>query len=154
MTESQNAQRGGVRELSVPECWARLRQSVVGRVAVVRDGRPEIFPVNFVVDHGTVVLRTGSGTLFQSLDAAPAAFEVDGYAVGAATAWSVVVKGKAREVVEIQESLDAMRLPLFPWQAGLKPHFVRIEPAELTGREFEVAGGRRSDPPAPSASPE
>jgi nitroimidazol reductase NimA-like FMN-containing flavoprotein (pyridoxamine 5'-phosphate oxidase superfamily) len=154
MSESQNAQQSAVRELSVPDCWARLRQSVVGRVAVVRDGLPEIFPVNYVVDHGTVVVRTGSGTLFASLDGSAAAFEIDGYEVEGGRAWSVVVKGKAKEVVEIEDLLAAMRLPLFPWQGGLKPHFVRIEPTVVTGREFEVVGGQRVDVPASTASVE
>ena len=57
--------------LSVADCWAHLRSGVVGRVAVVHDGRPDIFPVNFVVDHGSVVFRTGSGSLFRSADRQP-----------------------------------------------------------------------------------
>jgi nitroimidazol reductase NimA-like FMN-containing flavoprotein (pyridoxamine 5'-phosphate oxidase superfamily) len=129
-----------------------LRESVVGRVAVVRDGLPEIFPVNFVVDHGTLVLRVGSGVLFQSLDGAHAAFEVDGYDVRGATAWSVVVKGRAREVRGIDETLEALDLPLFPWQPGIKPHFIRIEPSEVTGREFEVVGGRHASPHTAAAA--
>lgn len=35
--------------LSVADCWAHLRSGVVGRVAVVHDGRPDIFPVNVVL---------------------------------------------------------------------------------------------------------
>ena len=35
--------------------------------------------------------------------------------------WSVVVKGTAREISELDESLGVMILPLFPWQAGPKP---------------------------------
>ena len=36
-----------------------------------------------------------------------------------------------------------MILPLFPWQAGPKPRYVRIEPASVTGRRFVVSGGMR-----------
>jgi uncharacterized protein len=34
-----------------------------------------------------------------------------------------------------------MLLPLFPWQAGPKPRYVRIELAQVTGRRFVVSGG-------------
>jgi hypothetical protein len=36
-----------------------------------------------------------------------------------------------------------MALPLDPWQAGAKPHFLRITPGSLTGRRFHVRGGAR-----------
>lgn len=49
-------------ELSAAESWALLRRAVVGRLALTVDGRPEIFPVNHMVDHGTVVFRTAVGT--------------------------------------------------------------------------------------------
>ena len=39
-------------------CWMLLRSVEVARLAVSVDDRPDIFPVNFVVDHGTVVIRT------------------------------------------------------------------------------------------------
>src|SRR4051794_39359108 len=51
-----------VRRLTVDACWALLRAADIGRLAVVVGDRPEIFPVNFVVDHGTVVIRTAPGT--------------------------------------------------------------------------------------------
>src|SRR6476619_2758028 len=44
--------------LSVSESWSLVRSAPVGRLAVVVDGRPEIFPLNHVVDHGTLVFRT------------------------------------------------------------------------------------------------
>jgi nitroimidazol reductase NimA-like FMN-containing flavoprotein (pyridoxamine 5'-phosphate oxidase superfamily) len=83
-------------ELSVSQCWALLRDSVVGRVAVVRGDRPEVFPVNFVVDHGSVVFRTGSGTLFAASDGHPVAFAVAGNDTADAGAWSVVDHGLGR----------------------------------------------------------
>jgi nitroimidazol reductase NimA-like FMN-containing flavoprotein (pyridoxamine 5'-phosphate oxidase superfamily) len=135
-------------ELTVSQSWALLRGSVVARVAVIRGERPEIFPVNFVVDHGSVVFRTGSGTLFASTDAQPVALEVDGYDVADATAWSVVVHGTGREMVGVDATLDAMELPIFPWHDAPKPRFVRIEPMAVTGRRFTVSGGHRVPAPA------
>jgi hypothetical protein len=36
------------------------------------------------------------------------------------------------------ELFDAEDLPLFPWHAGNKHRFVRIEPTETTGRSFTI----------------
>src|SRR3712207_3413237 len=147
MDARETAVPSGTEELAVAQCWALLRTGVVGRVAVLHDGRPDIFPVNYAVDHGSVVFRTGSGTLFHAADRHPVAFEVDGYDVEAASAWSVVVRGEAREVYELEEALEALALPLLPWQPGPKPRFVRVRPDGVTGRRFEVVGGHRGAAP-------
>jgi len=47
---------------TVPECWTLLRSTPVGPLAKVVDGRPDIHPVNHLVDHGTVLFRTAEGT--------------------------------------------------------------------------------------------
>lgn len=130
--------------LTDAECWQLLRESAVGRLAVIVDRHPDIFPVNHVVDHGTIVFRSGTGTkVFASLHQ-PVAFESDGYDVEGSSAWSVVVHGIAGEIVETNESIRAMGLPLFPWQAGPKSRFVRIEPTSITGRRIHVSGGAGS----------
>lgn len=120
-------------------CWTLLRSANVGRLAVVIDDHPDIFPVNYVVDHGTVVFRTAGGTKLAAATASrPVAFEVDGFDPGAGQAWSIVVKGEAQESTTVLEVLDAMELPLFPWHGGPKPRFVRIVPGEVSGRRFQV----------------
>ena len=134
-------------ELSAAQCWTLLRSMPVGRVAVVHDRRPDIFPVNFEVDHGTLVFRTGSGTLFRSADGAFVAFEVDGYDTTDATAWSVVVRGVAHEVYELDDAIAALGLPLYPWHDGVKPRIMRVHPDSVSGRRFAVHGGHREAPP-------
>lgn len=47
-----------VEELSVDTCWALLRTTTVGRLAVWVDEHPDIFPLNYAVDHGTLVFRS------------------------------------------------------------------------------------------------
>ncbi|MEP6855940.1 MAG: pyridoxamine 5'-phosphate oxidase family protein [Pedococcus sp.] len=128
-------------EIPRHECWALLRDAVVGRLATAIDGQPEIFPVNHVVDHGTVVIRTAAGTKLESAAGHPVAFEVDGYDAEEGAAWSVVVKGPAREVSQMHEVLEVLALPLFPWHGSVKPHFLRVEADEVTGRRFSVPGG-------------
>ena len=134
----------GIEELSVQYCWALLRESVVARLAVTVAGGPDIFPVNPIVDHGTIVFRTTAGTKLAAARGKPVALEVDGYDAGTARAWSVVMKGRAVEVLEREEVLRALRLPLYPWQPGRKPRFVRVEPDTITGRRFVVDGGFRT----------
>jgi Pyridoxamine 5'-phosphate oxidase len=76
--------------------WALLRSQEAGRLAVSIGGRPDIFPINYVVDHGAVVVRAAEGTkLAGAIKGEAVAFEVDGYLPESGEAWSVVVKGHA-----------------------------------------------------------
>ena len=138
----------GVIELDESQCWTLLRSEEVGRLAVSIMNRPDIFPINYLVDHGTVVFRTAEGTkLAAAVLGTAVAFEVDGYDAPSGEAWSVIVKGRAAEIVRLPEVLEALDLPLFPWQSAPKPRFVRIEPDEITGRRFHVVE-RLDAPPA------
>ena len=85
--------------LETNTCWELLRDSDVGRLAVSIADHPDIFPINFIVDHGTVVFRTAEGTkLAGAVLGRAVAFEVDGYDPDAGDAWSIVIKGRAREI--------------------------------------------------------
>ena len=140
--------RTGMLELPVAECWRLFRTQEVGRLAVSIANFPDIFPINFVVDGETIVFRTGAGTkLAASVLGRGIAFEVDGYDPIAGEAWSVVLKGEAREIEHMIEYFDAEELPLFPWHASDKPDFVRLEPIEVTGRRFHVVERPALAPP-------
>ncbi|GGC84167.1 hypothetical protein GCM10011512_08730 [Tersicoccus solisilvae] len=118
-------------------CWEALRSAEVGRLAVVVEDHPEIFPVNFVVDHGTVVFRSAEGSKVDAaLSGRALAFEADGVSNG--QAWSVMVKGFAEWPHDVDDAVAAAALPLFPWQAGEKNRFVRVVPTEVSGRRFAV----------------
>lgn len=132
-----------LRETTPAESWALLREGIVGRLAVIYDGAPEIFPVNYAVDHGTVVIRTAGGTKHEAARKRRVAFEVDGYDLDAGEAWSVVLKGRAVEVHDVDEAIEVMSLPLLPWARGSKPHLLRVVPDSVTGRRFPVVGGAR-----------
>ena len=133
-------ERSTVDELSESACWALLRTTSVGRLAVWVEDHPDIFPVNYAVDHGTAVFRSGAGTkVSAALSDSPVALEADGYDEKTAEAWSVVVKGSAEEVSGGPELLDTIDLPLFPWQAGDKGRFIRITPTTISGRRFPIA---------------
>ncbi len=134
----------GMQELTEPQCWDLLRSEEVGRLAVSITNHPDIFPINYVVDHGSVVFRTAEGTkLAASVLGVAVAFEIDGYDADAGEAWSVVIKGEAVEIEQVLGRFDAADLPLFPWHASPKHRFVRIDPQSVTGRRFVVVEDRR-----------
>jgi hypothetical protein len=129
-----------VPNLSEDACWALLRTTSVGRLAVCVNNQPGIFPINFAVDHGTVVFRSAAGTkMSAALSQSPVALEADGFDADTAEAWSVVLTGQAEEITKGQDLFDTVDLPLFPWQAGDKGRFVRIVPTATSGRRFPVA---------------
>ncbi len=131
--------QAGVRVLAPNECWTLLRSAEVGRLAVAISNHPDIFPINFIVDHGSVVFRTAEGTkLAAAVLGAGVAFEVDGYEPATGDAWSVVIKGDAVEIESMYDLFDALDLPLFPWHAAPKHRFVRIVPTDVSGRRFHV----------------
>jgi len=127
-----------IEDLAPAECLRLLASVPVGRVGVTIDALPAVLPVNFVVSDGAVVFRTVPGT---KLDAATAgavvAFEADEYGPATPTgAWSVLVRGVAREL-NGEELSKARTLPLESWAwDGQADRFVRIEPTVLTGRRL------------------
>ena len=145
--------RAGIAILEPDKCWPLLREAEVGRLAVAAGDHPDIFPINFVVDHGTVVFRTAEGTkLAAAVLGCSVAFEIDGYEPASGEAWSVVLKGRATEIERMHDLFEALELPLFPWHAGPKHRFVRIVPDTITGRRFHVLE-RPSDAPTNRRSP-
>jgi len=136
-------------ELTKSECFELLAREQLGRVAVVDDRGPVVFPVNFVLDRHMVVLRTDEGTkLDAAIRGSRVAFEVDGIDTAAHTGWSVLVRGEAVEVTDPAELARLRKLLLDPWAPGAKAHYVRILPAALTGRRISAA-----PPAAGSARP-
>lgn len=131
----------GTEELDSATCLALLREVPFGRLAVIVNGRPDIFPVNHAVHHGSVVFRTASGSKLEGAVGQPVAYEADGVDESTDTAWSVVVSGTAHQIQQLHEVLEALELPVFPWQGGAKPTFVRIDPDSITGRRFPIQGG-------------
>jgi nitroimidazol reductase NimA-like FMN-containing flavoprotein (pyridoxamine 5'-phosphate oxidase superfamily) len=123
--------------LGPDECWDLLASTPVGRVGVLADSAPEIYPVNHVVDGRTVVFRTDPGTKLRSLLRSPlVCFEVDGADAEATTGWSVMVKGRAAQIVDPGEIRAVRRLPLRYWSIGEVAHWIRITPDQVTGRRI------------------
>jgi nitroimidazol reductase NimA-like FMN-containing flavoprotein (pyridoxamine 5'-phosphate oxidase superfamily) len=127
----------GFEYLGEDECWSLLAQGEVGRLAVAVDGKPDIFPVNYVVDDRQIVVRTTAGLkLAAAVLGSGVAFEVDGLDRDRHRGWSVVVVGRASEIEGVEPRLHAGDLSLRPWSGGDKPRFIRVFPERVTGRRL------------------
>jgi nitroimidazol reductase NimA-like FMN-containing flavoprotein (pyridoxamine 5'-phosphate oxidase superfamily) len=125
--------------IPVEECRHLLARTVLGRLGVIVDGRPEIYPVNHVFDaaHGCVAFPTNARTkLHAALDWPWVAFEVDGIEPGNRGGWSVLAVGRAEEILDTDEiqRLAAQRTVL--WAAGKSKRWLRIVPTKITGRRI------------------
>jgi nitroimidazol reductase NimA-like FMN-containing flavoprotein (pyridoxamine 5'-phosphate oxidase superfamily) len=136
--------RTKLQALSSIACHRHLQTESVGRVAVMVDDHPEIFPVNYAVDErGDIFFRTDSGTKLHAAATAPTiAFEIDGFDEERELGWSVLVVGQARWLGRPEDIAKVRSLPLKPWAAGEKANVVRLSPAKVTGRQ--IARRRRA----------
>jgi len=127
-----------VRALTDERCWELLAGQELGRLVTHVADVLDVFPVNYVVDEGTLVFRTAEGSkLFELTVNDEVLFEVDDHTD--ADAWSVVVRGHAHRLSTSAEVEAADRLPLHPWIPTLKYVYVRIVPTSLSGRAFDRA---------------
>lgn len=122
-----------------PKCWDLLSGARIGRLGVLVDSAPEIYPVNFVVDGQTIVFRTDGGSKLRGLRRSPSVcFEVDHFDDERPTGWSVMVRGRAAELLTAEEQRAVLSMPLRPWTLGSKQHWVRITPEEVSGRRIHT----------------
>jgi uncharacterized protein len=114
---------GMLDELSLGECLRFLAGNQIGRIAVVVDDFPVVFPVNYrfvdrIVDGPILVVRARPDQ-----------------AVGAG--WSVLVRGLVQHV----DAADLANLPFadpHPWAPG-RDEWLVITPIAITGRRL-IAG--------------
>ena len=130
--------RTNLEVLSSIACDRHLRTETVGRIAVMVDGHPEIFPVNYAVDgRADIFFRMDSGTKLNAAATAPTiAFEIDGFDEDRELGWSVLAVGQARWLGRPQDIAKVRDLPLKPWAAGEKANVVRLSPTKITGRQI------------------
>jgi nitroimidazol reductase NimA-like FMN-containing flavoprotein (pyridoxamine 5'-phosphate oxidase superfamily) len=128
-----------LQELSHDECFALLTTRQVGRLGVVAEHYPLIFPVNYALDHDVIVIRTGSGTKHSYAGHANITFEVDHIDELTHAGWSVLVKGSAEEVTPAHgdEVMDRTKAAApSPWAPGEHEHLLRIIPHYVSGRRL------------------
>lgn len=159
------------RILTRHECESLLARNSVGRIAFVRGNRLDIIPLHYVFADGVLCARTAHETRLEKTrenfyDSWPAAFEVD--EVDALFRWrSVVVHGNfhaavhgdaewRRNKADWKKAVQAFRT-LIPDAftardpTGFRDVVIRVDVAEVSGREARPAVRPRRVRPAPRA---
>jgi nitroimidazol reductase NimA-like FMN-containing flavoprotein (pyridoxamine 5'-phosphate oxidase superfamily) len=129
-------------DLAESECLELLKSHHFGRVAFVEGAGalPVIMPLNYLVQAETVVCRTNPHSrLGSALRGTPVSFEIDGIDQRQRTGWSVVVSGRAHEVVDPTELEELHQTPLLPWAPGDRSLYIRITPELVSGRRISLA---------------
>lgn len=147
--------------LNEDACADLLAAATLGRVGVIVDGRPEIFPVCPVYEPstGSIAFPTNVGTkLSAALHWPFVSFEIDGVDTDGRCGWSVLVTGHAEEVTSpvggpsprgaaVVAVALAPRGPLAPDRAGDddRPAHQRLRPL--------TPARRRADAPTVGPAP-
>lgn len=127
---------GPIAVLGDNEAWQLLGSVPLGRLVTTFGGQLEIFPVNFVVQNGTVLFRTAEGTkLFTTVMNDQVLFEADDHT--STEGWSVIVRGTAKVLTTAEDIREAEKAQLMPWVPTAKLRFVRITATELSARRFQ-----------------
>jgi nitroimidazol reductase NimA-like FMN-containing flavoprotein (pyridoxamine 5'-phosphate oxidase superfamily) len=128
-------------ELRPDDCADLLAWSMLGRLGVIVDGQPEIFPVNYVYepDTGSVAFATSPGTkLYLALNSPAVAFEVDDVDPDGEGGWSVLIVGRAEVITDSEHVVRLARERCARWGTGESLTWVRIVPSKLTGRRIDA----------------
>jgi nitroimidazol reductase NimA-like FMN-containing flavoprotein (pyridoxamine 5'-phosphate oxidase superfamily) len=126
--------------MELDECLHLLGVHHLGRLAVVIDDQPLVFPVNYALAGRRIVFRTDPGTKLYAAAGNKVAFEIDGADPLYHDGWSVLVVGRAHEERDPLRLHEFAALPLRPWSAGPKAHWVCIANGAITGRRLTHAG--------------
>jgi uncharacterized protein len=126
---------GHLSEMDGSECLELLAGHEVGRVAYCDDLGPVVLPVNYTLDHDTVLLQVSPhSVLGRRLRGARASFEIDDFDDYNQSGWSVLVRGEASYVDAADLPDDAGRP--HSWVEGQRTLHVRIVPGLISGRRL------------------
>ncbi len=135
---THNLDRYGLEVLNSDECLSLLETRSVGRIAVFGFANPMIVPINYAVDHHTIVFRTGPGTkLWESATQdSRVAFEVDELDENEMEAWSVSLTGRAERITDQGVIARLEGLGLRNWVKGAEAFWFRVTPSIIEGRRL------------------
>jgi uncharacterized protein len=134
-------QRRQLDEIDEQECFELLERQDLGRLAIVRDGRPEIFPVNYAISDRIIAIRTQPGVKLTYASLAYVAFEVEEIDPDTREGWVVEVRGYAEDITDAANTWaeKARNSVGRPWVMGPHEHYISITHAQVSGRRLRRA---------------
>jgi hypothetical protein len=137
-TAPETAASAGVEEIGTAACWKLVEANSLGRLAIQNiDGRPDLFPLNYLVHEGSVFMKSAPGAKLRSLPGHPdVALEIDG--VDGAFQWSIVIRGSATRMGTDADIEASGILTLASDSPTAKHNYLRLVPDTVTGRRFPV----------------
>ncbi len=127
----------GVEIMSPQDCLTFLEgTTTVGRLAFQSSAGQQLLPVNFVFRQGNVYFLTSPDSTLSELavGCGDVAFEIDYPDRLTQHGWSVLVRGKTREVDPADVDLSP-RAPR-PWAPGARDVLIELAPDQITGRRI------------------
>ena len=126
-----------IESLERGECIRRLAAHGIGRIGVAPHGKVGIFPVNYLVDGDSVVVRVRPhGGLDEATRGSFVAIEIDHADSMYHEGWSVLVQGSCTHVTD-PDDLDALgHLPLLPWGGPDRDLYLRVAIESVSGRHI------------------
>jgi hypothetical protein len=126
--------------LSPEECISLAATMPIGRIVFTDRALPAVQPVNFLIDDGSVIIRTTRGSkLAAATRNTVVAFEIDEFDRRSQAGWSVTMVGRAQAVHDPVESARLAQLPLQTWAPGRRDRFIRIRPEHISGRRLPAS---------------
>lgn len=139
-----DVQELGLTELAREDCLALLRTAPFGRLVLTQGALPAVLPVNFVLDHAGIVIRTLPGSSIHLSDGSVVAFQADDIDPVRRTGWTVTVVGRVTSVRDAVQQTRLAGLPLAAWAPGPRDSFVVVDVGLVTGRRL---GGAEPEHP-------
>ena len=132
----------GLRELSEAECWKLLGSHDLGRIALLIDDWPQVFPVNYSAGEGAVLFRSAPGAKATHGPGSRACFEIDGWDDMAGIGWSVMVQGTISDITDAtdEQAVGLRQLSVHPAAPGVRNRLLALLASRVTGRRFGGAG--------------
>jgi hypothetical protein len=131
------AREHSLRTLSPAECFDLLEPGGIGRVGFTSADGTMMLPVNFAMTGKAVIFRTAPDSLLALYANALVSFEADRLDAARMEGWSVLVHGHAHKVTDEREVKHIEeRTHLEPWVGGARDVYVRISPAQISGRRI------------------
>ena len=130
----------GLELLEVEECLSLLRSKSVGRLGLSASSLPIVLPVRYLVDDDRILLATGRDTrMAAATHDTVVAFEVDDFDSDDMTGWSVMVQGRASELVDHVDAVGAEELS--SWIGSDPVRCVCIPMEIVSGQRLHADGG-------------